>query len=421
MSPDSVEQFAQARSGLFTDWHPPIMSLLWRLADKLFPGPFGMLLLDNLLFWPGMALICYRCLGWAGAPVTIALGLFPAVFGLLSTVWKDVAFGASMVLAFALLLNAQLARSKSALILSSLPILYALSVRHNAGPGVLPLILYGAWIYFKVFRGVSSSRTTFAVGIAVFGLLFALVAFVNWQLSAGRQKHITQTILLHDLTAISLAEGTILLPKWVRPDRSVPTVDELRKMYHSEGLVSLFNGNPGINLQQTTDPAELATLRKAWLAAVLEHPGAYGRHRVNAFKAMLGIEGSCYAYQTGVSANPFGIQLRPSEANQFVMHLLYICRNSWAFRPWCYLAAIGLMSLIFLRLNSPTRIPALSLACGALLYEAPYFFIVPTCDFRYSWFVVLTALVMSVLLARALFFERGNRSPRPLVNHPVGT
>jgi hypothetical protein len=72
-------------------------------------------------------------------------------------------------------------------------------------------------------------------------------------------------------------------------------------------------------------------------------------------------------------------------------------------------------------LNSPTRIPALSLACGALLYEAPYFFIVPTCDFRYSWFVVLTALVMSVLLARALFFERGNRSPRPLVNHPVGT
>src|SRR5260370_15822462 len=75
MSPDSVEQFAQARSGLFTDWHPPIMSLLWRLADKLLPGPFGMLLLDNLLFWPGMALICYRCLGWAGAPVTIALGL----------------------------------------------------------------------------------------------------------------------------------------------------------------------------------------------------------------------------------------------------------------------------------------------------------------------------------------------------------
>src|SRR5713226_937585 len=146
MSPDSVEQLAQARSGIFTDWHPAMMSFLWRFADKLFPGPFGMLLLNNLLFWPGVATICYRCLGQAAAPVTIALGLFPAVFGLLSTVWKDVAFGASMVLAVALLLDAQIARSKSALILSSLPILYALSVRHNSGPGLLPLMLYGAWV-----------------------------------------------------------------------------------------------------------------------------------------------------------------------------------------------------------------------------------------------------------------------------------
>jgi hypothetical protein len=410
MSPDSVEQLAQARSGVFTDWHPPIMSFLWRFSDKLFPGPFGMLLLNNLLFWPGLALICYRCLGWAGAPVTIAFGLSPAVFGLLSTVWKDVAFGASMVLAVALLLNAQLARSKSALILSSLPILYALSVRHNAGPGVLPLILYGAWVYLNVFRGVLSWRATVALGVLAFALLFAVVTFVNRQLSVGRQMSIMQTVLLHDLTAISLAEGTILLPKWVRPDGSVPTVDELRKIY-SAGLVSLFSGNPGINLQQTRDPTDLANLRKAWFAAVLKHPGAYARHRINVFKAMLGIEGSCYAYEIGISANPFGIQVRPSEANRFVMHLLSIFRNSWAFRAWCYLAAIGLMSLIFLRLHSATRTPALALACSALLYEAPYFFIVPTCDFRYSWFVVLTAFLMSVLLARALFFERWNGPP----------
>ncbi len=416
-----MEQLAQARSGIFTDWHPAMMSFLWRFADKLFPGPFGMLLLNNLLFWPGVATICYRCLGQAAAPVTIALGLFPAVFGLLSTVWKDVAFGASMVLAVALLLDAQIARSKSALILSSLPILYALSVRHNSGPGVLPLMLYGAWVYLNIFCGVPSWRAMVALGILIFGLFFAIVTFVNRQLSAGRQMHIIQTVLLHDLTAISLAEGTIFLPKWVRPDGSVPTVEELPKMYHPAGLVSLFGGNPAINLQQTTDPADLATLRRAWVAAVLKHPGAYARHRISVFKSILGIGGPCYAYETGISANPFGIQMRPSELNRSVMHLLDIFRNSWVFRPWCYLAAIGLMSLVFLRLHSATRILALTLACGALLYEASYFFIVPSCDFRLSWFIVLTALLIIVLLARALFFERQNTGPSPLLNHPEGT
>jgi hypothetical protein len=359
-----------------------------------------------LLFWPGVALICYHCLGSSAAPVTIALGLFPAVFGLLSTVWKDVAFGASMVLAMALMLHAQIAKSKPALILSLFPMLYALSVRHNSAPGVLAVAIYGAWIHLNVLRSVISWPRTFALGIVVFGLLFAIVTFVNRQLSAGHQTHITQTILLHDLTAISLAEGTIFLPKWVRRDGSTPTLDELRRMYHPGGVVSLFCDHPAINLQQTTDPTDVATLRKAWFATVFRHPGDYLRHRAKVFKSILGIGGPCFSYQNEMSPNPFGIELRPSKANQLVMDLLYALRNSWIFQPWYYLAAIGFMVLIFLRLHSITRIPALFVASSAFLYEASYFLIGPSCDFRLSWLVVLAALVMSVLLSRALLLQR---------------
>src|SRR5215471_15427009 len=102
MSSDSVDQLGQARSGVFNDWHPPLMSFVWRFTDQIIPGPLGMLILNNVLFWSGIALICYRCLEESAAPAIAVLGLLPPVFGQLSTVWKDVAFGASMIFAFAL-------------------------------------------------------------------------------------------------------------------------------------------------------------------------------------------------------------------------------------------------------------------------------------------------------------------------------
>jgi len=299
--------------------------------------------------------------------------------------------------------------------------LYALSLRHNSGPGVLVLILFGAWIYPKLFRGIASWRATFALGMLVFGLLFAIVSFVNWRLSAGRQISIIQATLLHDLTGISLAEGEIFLPKSARRDGYIPSLDELRAIYHTGDLVSLFGGNPAINLELATSTGDLVTLRKTWFATVFQHPRAYFQHRINVFKPFLGIGSVCYAYETGISVNPFGIQIRPTEANRTAMKLLSIFQMTPIFRPWYYLAAIGLMCLAFLRVRSVVRIPALVLATSAVLYELPYFFIAPGCDFRLSWFVVLTALLMGVLLARALVLERQDPHQIPRLNPSAGS
>jgi len=406
MSPDSVDQFAQARSGVFTDWHPPVMSFIWRLTDKVIPGPFGMLLLNNLLLWAGLGLICYRCLGRAAAPATLALGLFPSVFGLSSTVWKDVAFGAAMVLAFALILNAHFVRSKVSLAFSSLLLFYALSVRHNAAPGVLLLVLYGAWVLLKIIRGDHSRARILGLTALVFGLLFAAATLTTRALSAGRQTHITQTILLHDLTAISIAEGRSLFPRWVRANGSVPTVEELKARYHTGDLVSLFDGDPETSFQRTQNPEQLAELRKTWLRAVLKHPGPYLSHRWRVLETTLGLGGGCYVYETDISANPFGFRMPRTRANQIAMTYLQAVRASAIFQGWCYLLAIAVMLWAFMRSASATRVPALALGFGALAYEAPFFFVSTACDFRYNYFAVLSTLIMVVLLAHSTLFSR---------------
>jgi len=56
MSPDSIDQWQQGRAWSFNDVHPPMMSALWGIFDRVWPGPFLMLVFHNLLFWSGAAL-----------------------------------------------------------------------------------------------------------------------------------------------------------------------------------------------------------------------------------------------------------------------------------------------------------------------------------------------------------------------------
>ena len=56
MSYDSLAQLAQARLGIYHDWHPPLMGWIWGILDRGIPGPAGMLLLHNAIFWAGLGL-----------------------------------------------------------------------------------------------------------------------------------------------------------------------------------------------------------------------------------------------------------------------------------------------------------------------------------------------------------------------------
>ena len=108
------------------------------------PGPLGMLVLHNLLFWSGIGLLVHRTVR---RPIEaflaiLTVGLLPPVLALLSTVWKDVGLGVSLVLAFALLLVADERRSLLGVVLALPLLFYATAVRYNGAAAVLPLALW---------------------------------------------------------------------------------------------------------------------------------------------------------------------------------------------------------------------------------------------------------------------------------------
>jgi hypothetical protein len=279
-------------------------------------------------------------------------------------------------------------------------------------------MLYSGWVCATLLRRLGSWRIPLAVGAIGFTLLFTSVTFVNRKLSGDRRAHYLQTIFLYDLTKISLSERRNLLTGWVRQNGSVPTLDELQRMYQPEGIDLLFWGDPTMNLQTTADSVRLATLAQTWRAAVFRFPFAYARHRLNVLSSILGMVHTCYPYQEDISENSFGIHVRPSRINAVVMKVLARFRNTLFFKPWLYIVAIALMLIASHRLPTSLRTPAMILGISALLYEGPYLFVGPGCDFRLSWYVVLTALVMPSLLILASARRRECATyPGPVSGH----
>ena len=57
LSPDGFDQYSQALSGQYNDWHAPIMAALWSLFIKIHNGVLPMLLFQLSLLWIAIYLL----------------------------------------------------------------------------------------------------------------------------------------------------------------------------------------------------------------------------------------------------------------------------------------------------------------------------------------------------------------------------
>src|SRR5258705_3642102 len=185
MSPDSVDQWHQGRAWIFYDVHPPIMSAFWGILDRVWPGPFLMLVFHNLLFWGGAALFWRLTKDKSFVPALAfpCFGFMPQVWAPFTTIWQDIGLGAALLLAAALLYSADQKRSRAALFCSLPLMFYASGARLNAVTATLPLALWSGLIACRIFPGLQVGVPARARGIlpAVVGLVypFALLFAVD--------------------------------------------------------------------------------------------------------------------------------------------------------------------------------------------------------------------------------------------------
>jgi hypothetical protein len=73
---DSFDQLIEARNGIYSDTHPPVMAFLCHFIDLLIPGSLGMLFLIEALIWLGTFLVT---LYWFNKHAFRPLSLLPAL------------------------------------------------------------------------------------------------------------------------------------------------------------------------------------------------------------------------------------------------------------------------------------------------------------------------------------------------------
>jgi hypothetical protein len=397
---DSVEQYRQALTGDYDDWHPPVMARLWSLLLRAWPGTAPMFLLQTVLYWLGLGLIAAALArrgrsgaGWA----TLAAGAAIVLPCWLAAVLKDGQMIGALMTAVGLVAWFTLAERPVPLrarALAALLLLYALLLRANAAFAVVPLAftLLGWW-------GLKSrgGRTVAVLGVT--GAAILLMPAVNRGLLGAERSGVENSLLAYDIAGAAVRDHA-------RDVAGVPAARwaalRARGCYNPAAWNRLGEPDcrtaPGLAAGQDTPP-----LYGLWLTTLAHHPLAYLRHRLAHFDYTMRLfvpRGLPEAVSpVDPEPNALGLGAEPGPAArglQFVGGLWTALPLAWpAF--WLALAPIGLWAAAEAE-RGPERDLAFALLLSACCGGASFLVVSVASDLRYHLWTMLAAMLGLLLV-----------------------
>jgi hypothetical protein len=409
MSLDSAVIWSQARGAPSTNIYGAGLRWLWWLTDKLWSGPGPLFLIQLALLWGGLALIARALEVGLAARIAflLAAALMPVVFVLLAHVWSDVMLLATLAFAFGALLRWRDARGAAWLISFWLALAFAMTLRHNVLPAALPLVAYCVWLQLQP-RAIAPRRRRKLLVLAVIALCIGLqaVSVLSAQ-SAQRRFALWPATAMWDLAAISIAEQQMLLP--AETHKPELTLDDLRGAYTTYANVPIFTATQGRVIGPfflAGDPVN-ATLRAAWLDAILAHPGAYFVHRWRLTAALFGSKPRDWPHELVYVDDEFHFRDNPDVApNRSALHAVCMriaetLRDTIALAggPYLVLGVIAAV-LAWRRRARANAQAALAVLASGLAYAAPLPLIAPSAELRYlGWTCLATVIGAALALA----------------------
>jgi hypothetical protein len=395
---DSVDQYGQALSGAYDDWHPPIMARLWSLFHLAWGGQAPMFVLQSLLYWLGLGLVAAALAreGRRGAAAALLLlGALPLFAGWQAAVLKDAQMAGAMLAATGIAAWWRLAGRRLPLaagIAVALLLLYASLVRANAVFASVPLAcgLFG-WFGLRHW----AARAAALLGIAA--AILAISPAINHRLLGADDTEAARSLPIFDLAGIVHRAGPEAAPAlppatWAAMEARHcstpffwdPLGDENRCLFVKDELNARAPGG---------------ALFRAWLEMAARHPLAYAAHRLahwNATARWLVPRGWPLAAPPGESeSNELGL-VSPGPAGAAAAEAgAWLAETPLGWPILWFAAALG--ALLLARREQPL---AFALALSAVLLEASFAMISISSDLRYHLWPMLATGLASALLAR---------------------
>jgi hypothetical protein len=385
MSADTTAQFKQAtgREPL-SDWHPPVMSLVWRALIAVTGTSATMAVLQSVVFWMALWVIawCVRETTGSrpGSLAVLGLGLTPHVLTFVGVVWKDVH------MAFALLATTAVALAGR---------------RLPAARPALRWVLFGLGVLFLAYAVLVRKNAVFAV-IPI----FAMLVLALWP-RPGRRVRTTAAAAL----VVALAVPTVAISSLARPERTsqvsqimlddllhVLSVRELRSADVSPDLRdrlvsaatecnrvnSLSNSYFTCYRRDENGPvAHSDQIRSLWIGGMAGHVPGYFQYRLQLFSELLFKVRN--QYQPGIIANDLGftvshVRLEATLGNYVTGAVKDL---PLLFAGWFWLAVALVLAI---RPGSGAfAMPVRALGISSAAYMLGYLPIVPATDYRYVY------------------------------------
>lgn len=418
MTMDSVDQLTEARSGFYTDSHPPLMAAMWRYLDMLYPGPAAMLLVQSVVFVAGLYLVLRRALRPVPASLaTTALTWFPPIFTPLAVIWKDCVMAGLLLLATAALLDRRRPVRLAGLVLC----MVATSFRYNAPAATFALIVVlftwhapdvvASW-RARIARHALATGLWIATTVGALGIGVALTdrTMHIWHSSLALMD-MAGTLANLDATIPDSELRPLLSGTRIQVDRDVHAA--IRRQYSSLDFSPLIHGDghlwdvPIAGTTPAPTPQRDAIAHAFW-QLVTRYPGAYLKHRAT-------VMGHALALTAAPSSTVMNHKLQwapalarlglpPPEPSslqwRWQRRLSHLADRHLPslYRAWIY-AVLAIALLAFCRRQRDV----LAILLSGLGLESSLFVLTPTPDYRYShWLVICTCVATVMLVARRL-------------------
>ena len=401
MTWDSIRQYDQALSGHFDDWHPPMMEWVWRGMTVLWPGPAPMLILQLGLYSAGIAGLAIWALRRARPGLATALcasTLLPLPAALMGEVIKDSQMTAALMLAAALALLSAGGRPRWMRIVAVLLGVFAATLRFNAFPAVVPILLVAAGPWIRASR-LRMAATALVSSLA----LLAVMPLTNKLLHAERSD-VELSLVIFDLAGITRHTGIDVFPPLTEDD-SAQTLSRCYSpvkwdtfswwveplcpidFYQIQEVFQQHGGSPYVYLA----------------GQIVRHPVAYAEHRLEhwniATRFIVPNDIERPLPRAG-APNSWGYKVGGGPLFDALDRAAVAYGRGPPGWPWCSIALT--LGLLVAARGLPSALAIRMLAGSGLLYALSYLLVSVAAELRYYLWTMLTTVLASAILCSDL-------------------
>ena len=407
---DSIRQLLEGRSGVYSNWHPPIMSWLLGIADDIHPGAAAFVIFDVVMAFGGILALVWvvERPSWYLVPAAAVAMPLPQLFLFPAIVWKDVLLAASCLVGFAFLAQAAVCWRHTTIrfvLLAGSAIFIALAVlaRQN-GAVILPCAAVA-------LGTVAARRSNYRVGLVFGGGFFfasaLLVLGTNAVLQQRASKALGPVEQFEDLQLYDIAG---MLSQ--RPELKLSLLEqESPRLANRLQTVGPRLYTPVGHDRLTNDAeirsfiiASVSVVNRQWRELILSRPLTYLAVRARDFGWLFLSQhpNECLTYAVGVIGPVADLKAAR-------LAFRYDARDRWLDEDYAALliatpafshpvfAAAGLFCLVFLLLRRrPADLAIAGLLVATLLYTLSYFVIAISCQYRYLYVIDLSAIAASL-------------------------